>query len=301
MLNVGDYYPGETVRIPWSTTGANGASITRSTNGTVAVYKDGGVTESSTGVTDTEDFDTKTGLHYAVIDTSADGTFYSAGSAFDVAVHTMTVDSQVVNAWLGRFTIGKCLGADVVESIPGQLSETSKTIYFMLKDIRGNPYTGLVFSTSGLSAGYMKTLESGFTAITLATQTATGAYSSGGFVHIANGVYRLDTPNAVQASIANYRLIRISHPTIQTKLIRIELPVDSIYTAGYSLQQIADAAQDLITIDGDTLREMHRGVSSALMGINHGSSTAPDLWDRDNVKSRIISNSDRTSLTVDLT
>jgi hypothetical protein len=59
--------------------------------------------------------------------------------------------------------------------------------------------TGLTFSTSGLAAYYVRN-QSSPVAITLVTQTATGAWSSGGFAEISSslvpGVYRLDVPNA---------------------------------------------------------------------------------------------------------
>jgi hypothetical protein len=59
--------------------------------------------------------------------------------------------------------------------------------------------TGLLFNTSGLAAYYVRNREAP-TPITLVTQTATGAWSSGGFAEISSslvpGVYRLDVPNA---------------------------------------------------------------------------------------------------------
>lgn len=106
MYHAGTYAAGATIRIPWNSSGADGASITRSTNGTVAVWKDGGTTQSTTGITDTEDFDAMTGMHMVVIDTSADGTFYSTGSEFHVAVTAATIDTKTVNAWIGGFRLG---------------------------------------------------------------------------------------------------------------------------------------------------------------------------------------------------
>lgn len=59
--------------------------------------------------------------------------------------------------------------------------------------------TGLTFSTSGLAAYYVRN-QSAPVAITLVTQTPTGAWASGGFAEISSslvpGVYRLDVPNA---------------------------------------------------------------------------------------------------------
>jgi hypothetical protein len=72
------------------------------------VYKDNSTTQSTTGVTLTADFDSVTGLNHVAIDTSADGTFYSAGSFFDIVITTGTVDSvSAVGMVVGRFTIRK--------------------------------------------------------------------------------------------------------------------------------------------------------------------------------------------------
>ena len=66
--------------------------------------------------------------------------------------------------------------------------------------------TGLTFSTSGLAAYYVRN-QAAPVAITLVTQTATGAWSSGGFAEIDSslvpGVYRLDVPNAAFAAGAS--------------------------------------------------------------------------------------------------
>jgi len=66
--------------------------------------------------------------------------------------------------------------------------------------------TGLTFATSGLAAYYVRN-QSAPVAITLVTQTSTGAWSSGGFAEISSslvpGVYRLDVPNAAFAAGAS--------------------------------------------------------------------------------------------------
>ncbi len=79
---------------------------------------------------------------------------------------------------------------------------TSQTLYFRVFDSTssaGALLTTLVYNTAGLTCTYTR-IKGTQTAITLATQTATGSYSSGGFVHVGNGWYRLDIPDAVVAS-----------------------------------------------------------------------------------------------------
>jgi hypothetical protein len=66
--------------------------------------------------------------------------------------------------------------------------------------------TGLTASTSGLAAYYVRN-QAAPVAITLVTQTPTGAWASGGFAEISSslvpGVYRLDVPNAAFAAGAS--------------------------------------------------------------------------------------------------
>jgi hypothetical protein len=72
----------------------------------ISVYKDNGTTESTAGVTLTADFDSRTGLNNLRIDTSADGTFYSAGANFTAVVTTGTVGgTTVVGQTVASFSI----------------------------------------------------------------------------------------------------------------------------------------------------------------------------------------------------
>ncbi len=67
----------------------------------------------------------------------------------------------------------------------------------------GSPLTGLTYQSSGLTAYYVRP-GAAPVAITLANQTASGSFSSGGFVAVDNtnmpGLYRIDIPNAVFAT-----------------------------------------------------------------------------------------------------
>lgn len=75
----------------------------------------------------------------------------------------------------------------------------------------GLPKTDLVYNTSGLTASYQRGPVGSFTSITLATLTnAQAAYSSGGFVHIGGGAYRLDVPDAALAAGVDYVNIVLS-------------------------------------------------------------------------------------------
>jgi len=87
---------------------STGAAYTLAGSPALSVYKDGSTTQTTTGVTLMVDFDSTTGLHHYAIDTSADGTFYSAGSFFQVVVTAGTVDGiSIVGAVVGSFTLRK--------------------------------------------------------------------------------------------------------------------------------------------------------------------------------------------------
>lgn len=110
IQQLGDFPVNAIIRFMWSTNGQDGSSITRATNGTIRIYKNDSTTErsSSAGITDTEDFDTLTGVHHCKIDLSdnTDAGFYVAGSTYFVVLAAATIDTKTVNAVLAQFTIG---------------------------------------------------------------------------------------------------------------------------------------------------------------------------------------------------
>lgn len=112
MIDLGTVQPGSTIRIPFSTFNTAGAAVTMTNYAAadILIYKDGSTTEraSTSGFTATTDFDGKTGKHLAVIDLSDNTTadFFAAGSEYLVAIDSVTVDSQTVGAFIGRFKIG---------------------------------------------------------------------------------------------------------------------------------------------------------------------------------------------------
>lgn len=67
----------------------------------------------------------------------------------------------------------------------------------------GTPETGVVFNTAGIDLWYRRP-ASAHSSITEATQTEGGAHTDGGFVHISDGYYRLDLPDAAVATGADF-------------------------------------------------------------------------------------------------
>ncbi len=103
MNFLGDIPADQTIHFAWGTNDADGASITRATDGTVQVYKDAGTTESTEGVTDVEDFDDLDGVHMCTIVTT--NAFYAAGHDYTVVVKGAVIDGNTVNAVLATFSI----------------------------------------------------------------------------------------------------------------------------------------------------------------------------------------------------
>ncbi len=107
--HLGDFDPASTIYGKFNTfQPSTGATFTLAGSPAIAVYKDNSTTESTAGCTLTQTFDSVPGLNHYTVDTSADGTFYSAGSFFDVALTAGTVDSvNIVGSVVGSFTLRK--------------------------------------------------------------------------------------------------------------------------------------------------------------------------------------------------
>ena len=101
----GDFLPGQTVRIPINSGDAAGPA-TLSGSPAAAVYKDGGTTEVTTGVSVSVDFDGKTGLNFVVVDLSSDESVYTPGSDYTVILTAGTVGGiSVVGEVAGSFSV----------------------------------------------------------------------------------------------------------------------------------------------------------------------------------------------------
>ena len=126
---------------------------------------------------------------------------------------------------------------------------TSQTVRFFIQDTSstaGAGLTGLTHSSSGLTCYYSKGIAAA-TAVTLASQTATGAYTSGGFCAVDGtnmpGLYRLDLPNAVVDTEAEVIVMLRGAANMAPVAIRItakKLQANAVTVAdktGYSLTQ----------------------------------------------------------------
>lgn len=147
---LGDFATGATVHFIWATNAVDGSSVTRATNGTVQVYKDNGVTQSTAGVTDTEDFDGLTGLHACTITLATDGTFYSAASNFTVALAGATIDGKSINAVLAHFSIAN---RPVQGNIAGSVGSVTGAVGSVTGNVGGNVVGSVASVTAATTVG----------------------------------------------------------------------------------------------------------------------------------------------------
>ena len=146
--------------------------------------------------------------------------------------------------------------------------------------------TGLVFNTASLTAYYSRQ-NAAATAITLATQTATGAFSSGGFVAVDGtnmpGLYRLDIPDAVLASGVNTAYVMLKGATnMEPCLIEIELAAldlqDGVRAGLTALPSVASGSAGAIVTSGTGTAQL--SLSSGLVtlaGVTHTGAIVPTV------------------------
>lgn len=115
---MGDFSENASVSFSWDTFAGDGASITRSGDGLLWVWKDMDTT-STAGITNTEDFNGMTGAHKCVIDLSSDA-FYATGSDYTVKLRDATIDGKAVNATIREFSIENRFMRGTDSSVSGE-------------------------------------------------------------------------------------------------------------------------------------------------------------------------------------
>lgn len=146
MRYLGEFSNTQTVRFLWNTTASGGASVTRATNGSIRIYKNNSTTQrtSSNGITDTEDFDSLTGVHLCSIDLSdnTDSGFYGLGR-FQVVLEGATIDGSSVNAVLAYFDItiaGGFGGGGGSNPAAGTVPSTIPLVFCQIRTVGGTNY-----------------------------------------------------------------------------------------------------------------------------------------------------------------
>lgn len=102
MTSLGTRAKGSTIYGMFNTTDAVGAPITIGGTAAAQVYQDANLTQITSGITVTEDYDGVTGLHQIAVDTSGSG--FTAGSDYWVVISVGTADSvSIVGAAIFHF------------------------------------------------------------------------------------------------------------------------------------------------------------------------------------------------------
>ena len=101
---LGDFNEDSTHYFTWSSNDGSGGSVTRATDGTIQIWKNGDQsTATTTGITDDEDEGGVTGVHrVTMVLTDA---VYETGQDYSVVLVGATIDGQTVNAVLAEFSI----------------------------------------------------------------------------------------------------------------------------------------------------------------------------------------------------
>jgi hypothetical protein len=115
----------------------------------------------------------------------------------------------------------------------------------------GDPITGLAFNTASFTCYYRVGATGTLTAITLATQTVGGAWSSGGFVEISStnapGGYRFDIPNAVIATAGESNIWFNGATNLRAHQLKIIVTGVDLYDA---VRGGMTSLQNLARVDG---------------------------------------------------
>lgn len=172
---LGDFLAGVTLRFKWNTFALAGESITRATDGSIRVYKDDSATQrtSGAGITDTEDFDSLTGLHHITIDLSdnTDAGFYVAGHDYMVVLVGAVIDGKTINSVLAEFSIeNRNTKADVTKW-SGTTVAAPDTAGYPKTTVKAGTGTGEI----DLSAGHVTLANGSLTAAKIAADAFTAA------------------------------------------------------------------------------------------------------------------------------
>ncbi|MFO1465867.1 MAG: hypothetical protein U1F35_05415 [Steroidobacteraceae bacterium] len=129
---------------------------------------------------------------------------------------------------------------------------TSKTVDIALvqkasASSPGDPITGLAYNTASFKAYQRSGPTSTPAAITLATQTVGGAYSSGGFVELdatnMPGLYRFDIPNALIASAGETNILFSGAANLAPHTLKIIVTDVDFYDRAANFKKVVSGTQ----------------------------------------------------------
>lgn len=268
-----------TVTIPFTTNDATGAPVAPSSAFTTSdfkIYKNGSATEktSTNGLTVTSPFDSATGSHVLVIDTSVDTGdtgFWVAGAVYDVKLETAkTVDGKSVSRWLGKFFIDT-QQADIT-AIKGYIDTEIAAIKAKTDNLPASPAaTGDIPSAATVADAVWDEARSG--------HVTAGSFGEGVLVQTVNA-NALNT-NSFSAGCISSTAISAS-----------------------AAQEIADEVYARGDIDGYTGEQFAKLVLAALVGKLSGAATTTNTVraaddSKDRITATVDADGNRTAVTLD--
>ncbi len=148
---IGDFRAGSTIYVTWDTNDGNGGSIDPTVDGLISVFRDDNPAPTVAGVTDTRNYALITGIHVIRIVTA--DAFYAIGHDYHVILTLATIDGQVVNSTLARFSIENRIitSADIAFAIRmmSQLAQSEFANCILVKAVAAIPAQGI---TPGMAA-----------------------------------------------------------------------------------------------------------------------------------------------------
>ena len=149
------------------------------------------------------------------------------------------------------------------------IGSTSQSVEILALDFDGKPVTTLTFATAGLTFSYSRPGASAAVSIAPVTlATVTTPWTAGGFIHKANGVYRLDVPNAATASGATEFTVSgtatsyVFRP-VTVPLVTATVAVGSIDADAIDADALSDAAIEKLLDEFWQRPDLHDGTCQA--------------------------------------
>ncbi len=200
----GDILVGDILYFGFTTVDGTGLPTSLLGTPVVSIHKDDDLTQSTAGVTLSVDFDGITGRNHIKVDTSADGTFYSAASDFSATITTGTVDGiSVIGYEVGEFSIeNRTQKADIRKISGSAVSTSSAQLGVNAVQLGATAQTGRDIGASVLLAANGLTKNAAFTALPFIMRDEITRLPTAGFTvsiqrKIGSGAFAAGTLSAV--------------------------------------------------------------------------------------------------------
>lgn len=174
-----------------------------------------------------------------------------------------------------------------------------QSIFFHAKDASNDPFA-LAYNTSGIDVSYYRPGASAPVAISPVTQTANGAHTDGGLIHIAKGLIRLDPPDAAFAAGVNEVFFLIAATGMKTVPVLVELSDADPTLAPSTPAEITTALLAGVVEGATTTVKRSLQISNAALGgkSTNGGKTYRDIADTtDRLVATVDASKNRTAMT----